>query len=277
MIVATVCVGIIYSVLGIFDAPDAELAKEVFWAKEKALITNQCTTVYLGDSVCNQLWSEYDEDTDGICHLGCNQAITLAGSYLLLKDYLENNPQTENVYFLVRPQTLANDIWLNYSYQYLVIPFCDSDNMELLEPETKEELYKKFGKIFVESTFVKRTLLKDNLLMKQYLEKVQKQPEIMEDHRISKTTEIYLRKMKQLCDEKNVELVVKPNPLSDKEQNYGWDEYEQDILSMGFDDILGEFIEKIPYYPVEWFKDDAHFKKEILEQYGDEIRTRVLD
>jgi hypothetical protein len=253
------------------------LAGEVFLARSKSQTTNDCTVVYMGDSVCNQLWSEFDEDVDGICHIGCNQAITPAGSYLLLREYLENNPQTKEVYYIIRPQTLANDIWLNYSYQYFVIPFCDNDNWALLEEDTQNEIYNKFGKIFVDNEFIKLTLLDNNALMKKYLDYVQKQVEEKETHRISKTTVIYLAKIRDLCKEYNVTLYIKPNPLSDVENNYGWDEYQQDILNYGFEDLLGDFIENIPYYPETWFSDGTHFTADILEEYGDEIRENVLD
>jgi hypothetical protein len=231
----------------------------------------------MGDSVCNQLWSEFDEDVDGTCHIGCNQAITPAGSYLLLREYLENNPQTKEVYYLVRPQTLANDIWLNYSYQYFVIPFCDKDNWSILEEDTQNEIYRKFGKIFVDNEFIKLTLLNNNALMKKYLDYVQRQFEEEENHRISKTTVVYLAKIRDLCEEYDVNLYIKSNPLSDIEENYGWEEYQQDIIDYGFEDLLGDFIKDIPYYPETWFRDGVHFTDDILEEYGDEIRNNVLD
>lgn len=267
----------VYAIAPVFDSKTGTLAEDAFWARKKAQMTNECTVVYMGDSVCNQLWSEYDEDVDGICHIGCNQAITPAGSYLLLREYLESNPQTEEVYYLIRPQTIANDIWITYSYQYFVIPFCDENNWPLLDEETQRKIYDKFGDFFVDNQWVKTVLQNNNLLIRTYLNQIQKQPEKRETHRISKTAAIYLVKIRELCDEYGTKLFVKSLPLSDSEDNYGWEEFKQDIIDYGLEDLLSEFVENILYYPEDWFYDGSHFQKNILEEHGDEIREAVLD
>lgn len=267
----------IYAILIMFGNRTKGLAGEVFLAREKAQTPNECTVVYLGDSLCFQLWSELDEDVVGICHIGCNQAITPAGSYLLLREYLENHPQTEEVYYIILPQTLGNDISLGLSYQYFVIPFCDDDNWALLDEETQKEIYDKFGKIFVNNQWVKGILLNSNLFMKEYLNQVQKKSEKTYPHRISKTAVVYLSKMRDLCNEYGVNLYVKSSPLADIEINHRWEEYEQDIIDYGFEDLLGDFIESIPYYPKDWFRDGTHFRADILEEYGDDIREATLN
>lgn len=252
------------------------LARDVFHARKKAQLQNDCTIVYLGDSVCKQLWDEFDEDVDGICHIGCNQAITPAGSYLLLKEYLDNHPQTKQAYYLICPQTLSNDIGLKHSYPYFVIPFLDEENRVLLEPETMDMVNTKFGKFFVENSMVKKLLLNSKLLMRTYLDQVKKQGEVQKNRRISRTGEIYLAKMRQLCEERGVELIVKSNPLADTQENRQWEEYRNDIKRCGFEDILGNYIDEITYYPEDWFIDGVHFKEEILAKYGEKIRESVL-
>ena len=94
--------------------------------------------------------------------------------------------------------------------------------------------------------------------------------------RISKTAVVYLSKMEDLCKEYGVNLYVKSVPLSDCDSNYGYTEYEQDIMDYGFVDLMGDFIQNIPYYPETWFVDGVHFSDDILAEYGDEIREVVL-
>lgn len=272
-----IMISAVLTIMATFNLTVDHLAEEVFFARKKAQTTNACTVVYMGDSVCNQLWNEFDVDMDGICHIGCNQAITPAGSYLLIREYLENNPQTEEVYYIIRPQTIANDIWLDFSYQYFVIPFCDKNNRARLDEDTQRDIYHKFGEFFVDSQWVKTTLRNNHLLMQTYLNEIQKQPEKMETHRISKTAAVYLAKMENLCDEYGAKFFVKSTPLSDIEDNYGWEEFEQDIIDDGFEKLLGGFIENISYYPKDWFRDDVHFTSDILEEYGDDIRAAVLE
>lgn len=277
LLASVIGISLFYGLLCIMGGNITGLAAEAFYAREKAQKMNDCTIVYLGDSVCKQLWDEYDEDEDGICHIGCNQAITPAGSYLLLREYLENNPQTEQAYYIVRPQTLANDIGLQFSYQYFVIPFLDEDNFELLEEETQEIIYSKFGKKFVRSKLIKTLLLNNNALMQKYLNYVQSQSETINTHRMSRTTVVYLKKMRELCKQNNVELIVRACPLSDAKDNQDWDDFENDITIYGFEDLLGGFIEDITYYPEDWFRDGTHFTKEILQEYGESIRKSVLE
>ena len=253
------------------------VAQEAFLVREKAGRTDSsCTTVYLGDSVCRQLWDPEDEDVNGICHLGCTQAITPVGSYLLLREYLGNNPQTEAVYFFVRPQTLANDIWLDFSYQYFVIPFLDEANLEYVEAETKERIYDKFSPLFVNSAYFKTTLLNNNLLMQTYLNSLHEEKEVRDYYRISNTAGIYLKKMADLCDEKGVKLIVRSTPMPEWEKNSDWTAYQNDIKLFGFEELLEDYFKNIVYYPSDWFSDGVHFTDEILEQYGDEIRNSVF-
>ena len=99
----------------------------------------------------------------------------------------------------------------------------------------------------------------------------------METHRISKTAAIYLAKMRSLCDEYDAKLFVKSLPLSDIEDNYGWEEYKQDIIDYGFQDLLWDFVENISYYPKDCFFDGVHFTENVLEEHGDDIRAAVSD
>lgn len=241
----------------------------------KAEKNSGCQVVYLGDSVCNQIWpqKEYNEK---ICYLGCNQAITTAGTYLLLKNYLEHNPQTKEAYYIIVPGNLANDLNLNFTYQYFVIPFLDDNNINLLAQETRDMLYYKFGRFFVENKFIKELLLNNNFSMKLYLSHVQRKAEKKYTHRLSRTAIIYLEKIRELCKKYDVKFLVRPIPMADTAKNYGWEDLQQDIDKYGFNDLFGDFVQKIHYYSEDWYGDGVHFKKETLKQYRDEIRALIM-
>lgn len=83
--------------------------------------------------------------------------------------------------------------------------------------------------------------------------------------------------MKDICDEYDVKLFVRSAPLVDNEENHSWKKYKQDIIDYGLEEILGEFIENIKYYPEDWFADGIHFKSDIIEEYGDSIKATLLD
>ena len=251
------------------------LASEVFYAIKKAGQNSGLPAVILGDSVCNQLWPQ-KMDTPGLSHLGCNQAITPAGTYLLLKKYLEHNPQTKEVYYLITPGSLGNDLGLRFTYQYFVIPFLDDENMKLIDEETRQKLYDKFGKFFVENGYVKNFLLNNNLFMEQYINYVRSKTEPSYHHRLSPTAIRYLPKIRQLCREHNAVLKVLPLPVPDVKGSHGWENFRADVRANGLDDILGDFTQQIIYYPEEWFRDGVHFTKEILSLHLEEIRRAIL-
>ena len=277
ILTSTTSILIVYAVMFASSARVTGLAGEVFYCIEKAEYTSGLPAVILGDSVCNQLWPQ-KEDSENITHLGCNQAISAAGTYLLLKNYLEHNPQTKAVFYIVRPASLGNDLYLNYTYQYFVIPFMNGDNVNFLDDETTEKIYNNYGKIFVENGYIKNFLLNNNFFMKLYVDYVRThKEETTYFHQISRTSVIYLNKLRKLCSEHNVILRVIPCPLSDISQNHGWENFSRDIQAYGFSDIFGDFVQRIHYYPEEWFRDTSHFKQEILEEYGDGMRAKVME
>ena len=249
------------------------IAGEVFYVIDKAEYNSGRETVYIGGSLCNQIWPQ-NHDSENIAHLGCNNGIMAAGNYLLLKKYLEHNQQTKEVYYLILPESLC---YGDYSYPYFVIPFLDSDNIKLLEHETREVLYKKFGKFFVTNSHIKYFFLNNIELMKICLDFIKdKSDKINTSHRLSKTSITYLAKIRELCQEHNVKIFILPLPMADTSKNYGWDEYEQDIIKYGFKDLFGNFVEKIHYYPENWFSDGVHFKPQILDQHREEIADAIL-
>lgn len=251
------------------------LAGEVFYVIEKAGHNSGKPAVILGDSVCNQLWPQ-NKDSANISHLGCNQAITTAGTYILLKKYLVNNPQTKEVYYVIRPQSLGNDMNLNYSYQYFVIPFMNEENEKMIDNETRQKIYSKFGKFFAENDFIKSFLLSNNFFMDKYIEHVKRNTEQKFFHRLSRTAVIYLSKIRRLCMENNIKLRILPLPIPSTEENYGWNEFDADVKEYGFGNILGCFTKKIRYCPEEWYRDGSHFRKEILDAHSDDIRASVM-
>lgn len=271
-----ISVSAVYLLSFTMSSPLTDLAEEVFYVIEKAGHNSGKPAVILGDSVCNQLWPQR-KDSQQFSHLGCNQAITSAGTYILLKKYLANNPQTKEVYYIIRPQSLGNDMNLNYTYQYFVIPFINNENMKLIDDETKQKLYDKFGKFFVENCYAKKLLHSNHLFMSQYINHVKSKAEKKYFHRLSRTTIIYLSKIRDLCRKHDARLTVLPLPLPDTEENHGWGDFDADVREYGFDNVLGDFTKRIHYCPDEWYFDGSHFKPKILEEHTDELRNWVMN
>lgn len=273
---STISILAVFMLMFTFSSKLDGLASTAFYVIEKAGHNSGLPAMIIGDSVCNQLWPQ-KQDSSNFAHLGSNQAITPVGTYLLIKKYLEHNPQTKDVFYIVRPQTLDNDLDLDSAYQYLVIPFINTESMKLLDDETQQKLYDKFGKIFVESEYIKNFLRENNLFMDLYVSYLKNKTETNYFHRLSRTAVIYLHKMKKLCAEHNVNLHVLPVPLPSIVKNYGWKNFAQDVKDYGMCDVLGKFAGNIRTYPAVWFGDDSHFKRDFLQQHRDEMRSAVMN
>ena len=248
----------------------------IFYVADKAEYNSGCSAVILGDSVCDQLWP-HRENSPEMAHLSCNHGITAAGTYLLLKKYLDHNPQTQDVFYAIRPQSLGTDLG-QYSYQFFVIPFVNSETIKMLDDETRQRIYEKFGRPFVDNKYLKGFLLNNNFFMTKYLERIMtSQDDAKYVHRLSHIAIIYLSKIHTLCSEHNIKLHVLPLPVPDTRENHDWADLEQEIKDNGLEDILGGFVSRIHYCPKDWYRDGVHFRIEILKQHLDEIRGWVMN
>ena len=77
----------------------------------------------LGDSVAMQMYP-CDKDYDDMVSLACNQAITMAGYYFLLDNFIELNKEAlpDEVVLLVNPYTLSSNVD-QFAYHYFLKPF----------------------------------------------------------------------------------------------------------------------------------------------------------
>lgn len=110
--------------------------------------------------------------------------------------------------------------------------------------------------------------------MKKYLAGITAE-EKKDENRISGLTAVYLRKIEELCRERQVNLYVIPSPLEDNIKNHNWQAFLQDIKEWGYEGLLKNYAENVRYYPRECFSDGVHFKKDFLQENRDEIIKKI--
>ena len=100
---------------------------EVYAALKQSRKKQSKKKLLLGDSVAMQLYP-CDKEHDSIVSLACNQAISLAGYYFLLTNYIETNRESlpEEVILLLNPLTLSNNLD-QFAYHYFLKPFYNED------------------------------------------------------------------------------------------------------------------------------------------------------
>ena len=63
---------------------------ELYYALDLAEENTEYTKVIIGDSVARLIFSpDYQDETDEVCYLATNQAITVLGNYILLNRYCQ--------------------------------------------------------------------------------------------------------------------------------------------------------------------------------------------
>ena len=274
-VLAVVIAAGIYGIMCIFKVNTSDMAHEIFGVVEKAEVYSGKSSVVIGDSVANQIW-EFSENSDDLCHLASNQGITACGNYLLLLDYLENNPQTKNVFYVVRPQSLSNDFRPDFTYQYMVLPFRLGSRLNDLDSSSVNKLYDIYGRIYIDNTLVQTVLLNNTGALNIYLQKIQTDEEA-DYYCFSETSATYIKKMAVLCKSRGIEFSVVPGPLPESDRTVDWSAFKDDCKRLGVSDIMNSYISGIFYYPDSSFIDDnVHFKGSFIKEHLEEIRSLIL-
>ncbi len=252
---------------------------ELYYALDMAEENNEYTSVIIGDSVARLIFApDYQGETQETCYLATNQAITVLGNYILLNRYLENNPQTKEVIYIVRPQSLANPLWYNFSFQYFIVPFYNDTYKHYIAEDTCRYIEERFGKLYATNDMVKNFIESNSYYMDVYLNNIlEQQLEVRDEKHISELAVEYLKRMQALCDEKGIKLTVLAAPLPDTEINADWSEFEAQITEYGLEDILSGYFEGLDYYDESFFSDEAHFTEEYLKENRDDIIKELFE
>jgi hypothetical protein len=206
----------------------------------------------IGDSVAAQLYGNTDYN-DSIYSLACNQAITLAGQYFLLHNFIEINKDSlpDEVIFFCNPNSLRNNLD-RLTFQYFLKPFYNDEYKPFIDSVLNERI-KTIPLHFI-SQF---PLIKTS----SYTPEIAVPKNDYFDGIFSPITKDYLKKIESLCKNNGIKFRFAPTPVKKsiiqtiKQFKIDYpidtltvDNYFKDIRA--FDDTL--------------FVDDSHFKPEYV-------------
>lgn len=248
---------------------------EVLDLLQKVNEPNVTTRLILGDSVANQLYLYRGNDKYYVAT--GNLAMTFVWQYVFARDYLEAHPEATDIYLCITPDSLERSFEVKLSYNYLLIPLAQTNNMDVLDEAQYRLLKDMYGSFFTKPETV-RFIGASGLNTKLYLNAAENFYTLFPQRRsrVEKTSEpdmtlaeTYILNIQALCNENNATLHLIPNPKMDTGDNREYlkrleDEYCQSPLY----DINPEFFEQIVFYPEDVFKDDLHFKDDFLENEG---------
>lgn len=243
-------------------------AREIIPYIEKVQEKNACTKLIIGDSVCNQVLNRFQEGNEEFCISGTNRAITLAGQYILAEEFVKNHKNVTDIYLVIILDSLTAEFDRQFGYQYVVMPFTETDTIEDLMPSTRRQLRKIYGPLFCWKPVVEviETSPLNRKLFFNYLSYKNQFFPLQSDTVVSDVSYQYLEKLSHLCDQNNIKLHLIPGPLADTEERHVQKEkIEQEIKEKGFIEYFGDYFEKIAYYPVELFRDGIHFDENMID------------
>lgn len=263
------------------DYPVGEM--EVDDAIRKVEKQSAATKLVIGDSVCKQLFDGLAEKNEDYCFAGNNRAVTMAGEYVLIKDFLEHHENIKEVYLLVGMDALQAELDVDFGYQYVVLPFGNAGLLPEFKEETEREMKELYGAFFLQEPVIK-LVGESSVNRKLYLNYLKdtgmrKSAEEI-NGKISENTARYLPEIAALCKENGVDFYLLPTVIADEEDRHSQAELlEKSVVEQGLEIYFTEYFCNITYYPSEQFCDGVHFGGEFDNQraFNEKIREVYVE
>ncbi len=226
------------------------------------------------DSVCATMFKRLQDKNDVYLFAGTNRAFSFPGFYIQIKEFLDNNPDAEEVYVFVGKDTWETTLDAQYGYHCLILPLVYTDTYKYLDENTKEYCDKAYPGLLLNKTFVdaymKSSLIRKltlNLLL-EYHSKILGEdvsvPFVKTDNEVSPLAYQYFNDILKLCNERGVAVHFIHDPSeynSERIEAYNREcEMLREVEDDSNRDIIELYLNSILYYPAEDFIDDVHFK-----------------
>ena len=214
----------------------------------------------IGDSTGHALYPS-ERTYDSLVSLTCNQAVSMAGHYFLLKNYLETNRDNLplEVVLLFSPSSFDNDLD-KYAYQYFVKLFPIWEYKHLYTEHLNERVK---GIPFYWTAYLP-------IIHASGYTPEKSVPATEPNHHMSPISGDYILMMDSLLRAYKIPFHIYPTPVRDdlaSEVN----EVRGEISAHGNDrliDLLQPYFDSVSYYPHEWFNNGNHLKREkVPEDY----------
>lgn len=241
----------------------------------KAQTPDDSTKLIIGDSVCRQMFSGLQEYNSDFTIIGSNGAITMAGQYILAKEYLDSHSEVSDIFLIVLPESLGRTFDTKLGYQYVVMPFAETDTLKDLDRDTIEIMQSVYGNAFMNPQVV-YAIDRSGVNRKLYLNLLE---EYASGHVLKNHFELadqYVYKIYELCQERGVTFHMYPCPVSETKKEYV-DNLTVEYESSKIFEINPYFLESVYYYPSEQSADGTHFSGDYAnrECYNEKIRIML--
>lgn len=224
-----------------------------------------CTTQLLtGDSVCRQMFSGLAEYNPQTSFLATNAALMITGQYLLTEEYLQNHPDTTDVFLVMHPLTLTRTFDTEWGYRYAAMTYVETDTLRFLDENTIVAMESVYGSFFLRENVV-QLIEKSPVCRKLYLSYLNFNGKDYVQSSSFEISDRYVKKLYDLCEEKGVKLHLYSSPVAEYYREQVEElaaEYEDTWMYSRYPDYINDIL----YYPSEWAEDLSHFSGEYAER-----------
>ncbi len=217
-----------------------------------------------GDSLCFQMFNRLQEYNPEYTIVGSNGAITMAGQYLVVKEYLEHHENAEEVYMFIHPDSLVRTFDIQLGYQYLVMPFGAADMLTNLDANTKDALRSVYGSFFMNPGVI-RWMDASPMCRKIYFNLLNDYGKSYAPQYQLEIANQYISKIDELCRQRGVEFYLYASPVSEHmEEKIRAREAEWEETRLA--EIFPGYFKDILFFPQEQAADGTHFSGEFAKQ-----------
>jgi len=248
-----------------------DFGPEVYIAITNSNKKTNDSTIILGDSVAHQIFKSFDSIKDNFYDLTTNQAVSMAGQYILIMNIINNNKNIKEIYLVYHPRSFSNNLYQIWTFDYFVKPFLTIKNKKYFSQLVLEKLNKlKIYKIAI-MPIIKIIPNFPSLDYSKFSEDSNKNLSFLSDISIE-----YLKKIKIECQKNNINFKVISCPIK-KSSIDNYDLLKKQIHENNLEDIFQDFFKKMQFYDDSNFMDPFHFKKDYIIKNRENIINSLLN
>lgn len=231
---------------------------------EKVQQQDGTTKLIVGDSMCQQMFNGLQANNPEYTIVGSNGAITFAGQYLLINEYLKNHKDVTDICIFMHPGSIGRTFDTTLGYQYVILPFGIYDLLKDLDDNTIEDMKSTYGSFFI-NNFIVKWMEHSAVGRKIYFNLLKDYGTNYEEKELFEIANQYVHKIDELCKEQNIKLHFYPSPVAENFKE------SMETRKIKFQNTwLGErfplFFNYVFYFPDEQAKDGTHFSGEFATQ-----------
>lgn len=230
--------------------------REIYTAIKKSNRKSNKKNLLIGDSVGNQIFNS-SENHSQFESLATNQAISMAGQYELVKNYVSADNEIDTLFMVFVPWSFKNNLDQIYTYHYFLKPFNPFSTNTCFDSLVLQQCAKIPFYRYSQIPHIKISEWAPSFLSEDSID----------FSFLSPISTIYLNKIKDLSIKKDFKVFIIAPPISEERKQLieGMDFTEIYNCSMSKEFLV--YINNFEYRLSSDFLDGTHLKRPEKEQY----------